>query len=149
MNAYRGETPFVVGDNTYTLRLTTNVLAAVESALDKRGPALVSVLLIGGVEALRAVFWAALTTPSRGEAQIPAPARGPVTLEAIGDLIDEVGIDKAGKVYWVLMVNGGIVERAGAEEAGLVPPLEGPVPKGPAVPALPLEPPSAPIEVSI
>ena len=149
MNAYRGETPFVVGDRTYTLRLGTNVWAAIESALDKRGPALVDMLLVGGVEAIRAVIWGALTATFRGVAQMPAEAGAPVTLHAIGDLIDEVGIPQTGKVYWLLLVNGGIVDRAWAEEAGLVPPLEGLVPKDPAVLPPPQEQPSAPIEVSI
>jgi hypothetical protein len=134
-----------VGGKIYTLRFTTNVLAAIEESLKERGPALVNILMQGGAQVLRAVFWAALTTAVKGVPQIPATSDVPVSLEAIGDLIDEAGgIQVVGPTYWLLMVNAGVILRDYAEEAGLIPTLDGKPPKDVAGPAGSIPAPAAP-----
>ena len=118
-NPYRGETDLRLGDRTYPLRLTINMLAHLETTLDATGFGLLQKLLGGGATVIRAVFHACLTVqPAR---QLPAHLPE-LSLMDLGDLMEEQGGLKALKeTYWLLMVNAEVIDRDDAEKGGLIP----------------------------
>lgn len=125
-NRYRGEVPFTLGNGrTVSLRLTMNILAGLEERLDARGE-LPQRLLAAGFTTVRAVFHAVLTGVANGERPLPPDTK----LEAVGDLLDELG-DGVGGVfsnaspvsiaYWEMLVGAGFLDRAEAVTLKLVP----------------------------
>jgi hypothetical protein len=126
VNPYRGETAITLGGRTYVLRLTMNVLAALEDAL--RTTELPQKLIDAGFATVRATFHVALTTPDRNGLRL-MPAE--TTVEQVGDLLDDVGglsvkTSPVPTAYWELVVGAGFIDRDAAEQAGLVPRSERP-----------------------
>lgn len=121
-NAYRGEVRVTLGGGTYLLRLSMNVLAVLEEALEAHGE-VPQRLLNAGYRCVRQTFHAALTTADRnGARQMPADT----TLAEIGDLLDASGgLFKDSPVthtYWALVVGAGFLDQEEAERIGLLPP---------------------------
>jgi len=126
VNAYRGEAAITLGGRVYVLRLTFNVLAALEDALKSTN--LPETLTSAGYRAVRATFHAALTTPDRNGARLMPES---TSVEAVGDLLDDVGgLYASGSpvpaCYFELLVGCGYLDREAAEEAGLIPKTERP-----------------------
>jgi len=79
-NPHKGEVEFSAGGKTYKAVLNTNAMAALEKELGQRVHSLENSLTT-----TRAVLWASLRKH-----------HADVTLEATGDLMDELGFFKAG-----------------------------------------------------
>lgn len=122
-NVYRGETLLTLGGRTYALRLSMNVCARLEDALEARGD-LPQTLLNAGFRTVRATFHTVLTSPSRSGGAPSLPTA--TTLEAVGDLLDEAGglgaESEVAHAYWGLVVNAGFLDREEAERLKLLPP---------------------------
>jgi hypothetical protein len=88
-NALRGEVDLQVGDKTYTLRLSINAIAEVETLLDKGINEILATLdpATARIGTLRAILW--------GSLQEHHPE---VTLLDAGELIGAVGAEKAGPI---------------------------------------------------
>jgi Phage tail tube protein, GTA-gp10 len=88
-NEHRGEVDFKVGSQVYTLRLTVNALCELEGLLQMKAPDVIGKLLssfeTGAIEfhILRAILWAGLSQYHK------------MTLEQVGDVIDEAGLKHA------------------------------------------------------
>ena len=117
-NDLRGEVVLKLGDEQFILRFTNNVIANVEDALGIYGAVLAQALVRPSVRTIRAVLCCALNTPLDRGAKAHKPN---LTLHEMGFLMDEYGRDYLAETYWLLMVHGGIVLRANAEKAGLIP----------------------------
>lgn len=87
-NKARSEVSLQAGDETYTLRYTTNALAELEDALGMPLPRVGERLQSGGVgiKEIRALLWAGLLH-RYGEVGM--------TLQAAGDIMDKTGIEAA------------------------------------------------------
>lgn len=92
-NRERGEWPLVLGGETYIARLTTNAMAKVESISNGRTWSdIVLGLVAGSVECCRLLLWAALyETPPAGPRAVDRRTHPELSLDRIGDLIDESG----------------------------------------------------------
>jgi hypothetical protein len=88
-NPLRGEVDLQVGEKTYTLRLSINAIAEVETLLDKGINEILSTLdpQNARIGTLRAILWASL--------QEHHPE---ITLLDAGDLIGDVGAENAGPI---------------------------------------------------
>ncbi|MGE5589200.1 MAG: GTA-gp10 family protein [Bacillota bacterium] len=79
-NPIRGEVPLQAGGQTHILRFTTNALVELEQTL---GVPVSKLPERPGIREIRAMVWAGLLH------------RGPMTLEQVGAVIDEAGLQEA------------------------------------------------------
>lgn len=83
-NPVKGEFNLTVGDNCYTLKLTTNELCIAEGILDKKTGDFAPRLGDGDFRQLRTVLWCALQ-----------PHHPDMGIDDAGDIITEIGPNRA------------------------------------------------------
>jgi hypothetical protein len=102
-NRERGEFPLVIGEQRYTLRLTTNACAELEDISGGRTFDQVMIgIRRGSVKDIRLLLWAALR-----EHHSDIATDDPASVKAIGKLIDEAGglLAMAGSMRALVLMN--------------------------------------------
>lgn len=87
-NRETGGVDFTANGKTYTLRFSTNALCELEDATGKGAIAVAEEMNSPNnvrIKTLRAMFWAGLTDCHEG-----------ITIRDAGDIMGEIGVDKAG-----------------------------------------------------